>query len=126
MRIPGRPGLVPTSFARGRHAACLLVVLLIAACTEPASCPLVRLAQTPLDVQSNLMFVPAGINGQPVRLLVNTGAERTILTEAAAARLGLSRNTGHVTRTAGIGGISGNSDAVIPGIGTGWHTIPDR
>ena len=45
----------------------------------------------------------AKIDGEPVTLLVDTGAERTLLTEAAVDRLHLPRDLQHATRTFGIG-----------------------
>ena len=49
----------------------------------------------PLAVHSNLLFVQAKIDDQPVTLLVDTGAERTLLTEAAVDRLHLPRDQQH-------------------------------
>ena len=68
----------------------LLLLLGLAGCAAPDNCALVPLADMPLDLRQNLMFVTAGIAGKPVRLLVDTGAERTVLTEATVARLGLA------------------------------------
>jgi predicted aspartyl protease len=78
----------------------------------------------PLDTRANLMFVTAGIGGQPVRLLVDTGAERTVLTEAAVARLGLPHDTRHLTRSFGIGGSSANWDVDVSGIVLGQTRFP--
>ena len=58
-----------------------------------------------------------------MRLLVDTGAERTILTEAAVAQLGLPHDPQHITRSFGIGGTSANWDAFIPGL-TRAHPLP--
>jgi predicted aspartyl protease len=112
--------------SRWRAAAALLVLALnLAACAAaPQSCDLVVLAQMPLTTEHNLMFVTAGINGQPVRLLVDTGAERTVLTEATVDRLGLPHDPHHVTRTIGIGGIGTGRDAIIPGITLGGTHFP--
>jgi predicted aspartyl protease len=101
-----------------------LLLLALAGCTPPDFCALVPLADMPLDTQQNLVFVPAGIGGQPVRLLVDTGAERTVLTEAAVARLGLAHDAGHMTRSFGIGGSSASWDANIPGIVLGQTRFP--
>jgi predicted aspartyl protease len=104
----------------------LLVLVLagLAGCAAPNNCALVPLAAMPLETRQNLMFVTAGIGGQPVRLLVDTGAERTVLTEAAVARLGLSHDPRHMTRSFGIGGSSANWDADIPGIVLGQTRFP--
>lgn len=90
----------------------------------PESCAIVPLARMPLETRDNLMFITADIGNQPVRLLVDTGAERTVLTEAAVARLGLPHDTRHATRSVGIGGMSANWDVFIPGIVLGNTRFP--
>ncbi len=54
------------------------------------------------------MFVPVHINGQPARLLLDTGADRSMVTEAAAERLGLERDPRKLTRLEGVGGTTTN------------------
>lgn len=85
---------------------------------------MVPLSQMPLESDDHLMFVPAGINGHPLRLLVDTGSERTTLTEAAAARLGLPHSFQYVTRTFGVAGMSANWDLAVPGIDLGGRHFP--
>ena len=46
------------------------------------------IAQMPLQVQDHLLVVPAGINGHWVHLVVDSGAERTMLSETAAEPAG--------------------------------------
>lgn len=81
------------------------------------------MAQMPVVSRDNLLFVKAGINGQWVTLLVDTGAERTVLTQAAVARLQLSRDR-RVTRTMGIGGPSANWDAKLASFVLGGLSLP--
>ncbi len=104
----------------------LLLLLLtgLSGCATADTCALVSLADMPLELRESLMFVTAAIGGQPVRLLVDTGAERTVLTEAAVARLGLAHDPHHMTRSFGIGGSSTNWDADIPGITLGRTRFP--
>ncbi len=109
---------------RGLISLLLLLFAGLAGCAAPESCDLVPLAETPLDTRANLMFVTVIISGQPIRLLVDTGAERTVLTEAAVARLGLPHDRQHLTRSFGIGGSSANWDADIPGIVIGQTRFP--
>jgi predicted aspartyl protease len=47
-------------------------------------------AQMPLEVEDGLPVIPVGIDGKTVRLIVDTGAERTTLTDAAVHKLKLS------------------------------------
>jgi predicted aspartyl protease len=78
------------------------------------TCPLVRLAEMPITARSNSLFVQATIDRQPVTLLVDTGAERTLLTESVVKRLELPRDFEHATRTFGIGGPTASWDAKLP------------
>jgi predicted aspartyl protease len=58
----------------------------------------------PLQVQDHLLVVPAGINGKWVHLVVDSGAERTTLSDAAAERLGLPHDPRYRTHSLGVGG----------------------
>ena len=110
-----------------RLAPLLLLFFTLAGCAaQPGNCDLVALASMPLEIHNNLMSVIAGISGRPVRLLVDTGAERTELTQAAAARLGLPHDRHHMTRSYGIGGSSANWDVDIPGLTLGRTDFPVR
>lgn len=101
----------------------VLLLGLLSACATPQSCALVPLATMPLQADHNLLLVPARIKGHEVRLLVDTGAERTLLTEAAVKRLGLGRD-GHHTRSTGVGGSTTSWDASVPGIELGDTVFP--
>lgn len=102
----------------------LLLIALLSGCAAPPSCDLVRLAEMPLEVRNNLLFVTAWIGNQPVRLAIDTGATRTTLTENAERRLRLPHDPRAVTRSVGIGGISAARDVVIPGIVLGHTRFP--
>lgn len=94
-------------------AGAVLGLLGLASCaTVPGgSCPVVALASAPVELHANLLFLDAAIDGLPVRLLVDTGAERTTLTEPAVTRLGLARDPRSITRMRGIGDITTSFDA---------------
>ncbi len=102
-----------------RAVAALLVLLLVNACgLNPIDCELHAVARLPLSVKKRLLVVPAGIDGNWVRLLVDTGAERTVLSEDATRRLNLTRdsNPRHVSGGAGVGGSYESRDAIIPAL----------
>jgi len=109
-----------------------LVLLGLAGCTAnpgapnaQAACPLIRLASTTLQSRGNLLFVQAGIGDAPVTLLLDTGAERTLLTEAVVDRLGLPRDPQHATQTFGIGSPTVAWDAKLPrGLTLGGTRFP--
>ena len=75
------------------------------------SCKLDRQAAFPLESRANLLFVPLRINDQPARFVLDTGADRSMVTEAAAQRLGLARDPRRLTRMEGVGGSTTNWEA---------------
>jgi predicted aspartyl protease len=116
-----------------RAALILLALLGLAACAngKPGrlrtgnACALIRLAEVPIEAREHMLFTQATISGTPVTLLVDTGAERTLLTEAAVGRLHLPRDFQHATRTFGIGSPTATWDARLPdGIVLGGTHFP--
>ena len=118
------------SIVRWLHVALLLIA--VAGCTgdrygpdASGVCPLVHLAEMPAVVRGNLVFVQATISGSPVTLMVDTGAERTLLTEATVNRLGLPLDKSHATQTFGIGTPTQSYDAKLPdGLTLGGTRFP--
>jgi predicted aspartyl protease len=112
--------MIKTRF--GLMLAVLLVVLTACAAPSAEDCALTRITTLPITRHTTLLTVPVGINGQWVTMLVDTGAERTVLTEAAASRLKLPRDQRFITRSGGVGGITQAADArvesfVLGGVG---------
>ncbi len=68
--------------------------------------------------------VPVEIDGSRLRLILDTGAERTLLTDAAVARLGMPRDARHETRTVGVGGVSTTQDAIVSRFAIGGTYLP--
>ena len=77
-------------------------------------CPLIRATTMRIETHWNMLFVEVTIDGQKVKLLVDTGAEKTLLTEATVERLHLPRDYTHATRTYGIGDATAAWDALLP------------
>jgi predicted aspartyl protease len=74
----------------------LLSALSLAGCEagpEPG-CRLERLAELPIEVVDNVPVVPVEINGRPARMVIDTGSDSTVLTRAAALRLGVAEGVG--------------------------------
>jgi predicted aspartyl protease len=116
-----------------RRALATLAIVALGGCatSEPAAkdaasaCQLMRLAEMPVKIHGSMLFVQATIQGAPATLLVDTGAERTLLTEAAVARLGLPRDYQRATQTYGIGGTAAAWDAKLPdGLTLGGKRFP--
>ncbi len=69
-----------------------------------AGCVMQRVVSLPVALPRGQPLVQARIDGQPVTLLVDTGAEGSLLTTAALARLGITAEPGHTVRLLGAGG----------------------
>jgi hypothetical protein len=104
----------------------LLLLLLLARCevAPEMNCNLTKVAEMPLQVQDNLLVVPAGINGKWVHLVVDSGAERTTISNAVADRLGLPHDPKYTTRSMGIGGSTTTTDVTIDRLVLGGVRFP--
>jgi hypothetical protein len=97
----------------------LIVVLGLAASARaqepnsPEACALSPRGSFTVNFVGNQPLVQVSIDGRDARLLLDTGAEGTILTEAAASRLGLPADPGRVTVTQGVGGTSRHANALV-------------
>nr|WP_294521938.1 retroviral-like aspartic protease family protein [uncultured Rhodopila sp.] len=108
-----------------RRAFGLVLLLLLSRCgPTQADCSLSLIAQIPLKVQDHLLVVPAGINGKWVHLVVDSGAERTTLSDAAAERLGLPHDPRYRTHSLGIGGRTVTMDADLDRLVLGGVHFP--
>lgn len=101
----------------------LLGLLLLSACVAvdtPEACRITRVTELPIRMVGNFPLVEATINGRPARLLLDTGADGTVVSEDAFARLGLERDYTLTASTAGLGAGSMNwpSKAVTTAVGT--------
>lgn len=92
----------------------LLLLLLLCRCGMPGQdCTPRAIAQVPLTVANDLMIVPVAINGVPTRLILDTGAERTVVSQALVDRLHLSADARYMTRSNGVGGSSVSRDVLV-------------
>lgn len=90
-----------------RVFAVLAAILpLLAACAPPPAidCELVEITSMPMRTENRLLTVDIGIDGKWARMVVDFGAERTTLSEAAVKRLGLAVDPARVSRSMGVGG----------------------
>lgn len=108
------------------RAFTLLSVILLACCeTAPnIDCNLALAAQLPLQVQDHLLVVRAGINGKWVRLIVDSGAERTTISNTVVDRLELPHDARYTTRSLGIGGATTSTDVTIDRLVLGGVHFP--
>lgn len=115
--------MLPPSLPR---AIFLLLLVALAGCeTAPEiDCELTVVARMPLQVQDHLLVVPAGINGKWVHLVVDTGAERTTLSDAAVDRLGLPHDPRYINQSMGIGGATTATDVTVDRLVLGGVHFP--
>jgi predicted aspartyl protease len=103
----------------------VMVGLVLAGCgPQAADCGLTMVAQLPIQVQAHLLTVPIGLNGKWARMIVDTGAERTTVSERAADRLGLPTDQRFITHSVGIGGAASHADATLSSMVIGGVRFP--
>jgi len=102
----------------------VLLVLLTRCAPSKADCNLTMIAQMPLQVQDHLLVVPADLNAARVSLVVDSGAERTTISDAVAERLGLPHNSRYRTRSLGIGGRTVTTDVDLDRLVLGGVNFP--
>ncbi len=90
-----------------------------AAANTPQACRLVPAAETALTLQGGRAIVAVTLDGQPARLMLDTGSNVMLLSEAAVRRLGLRYDLRFTVNIATIGahGLSRATEPVTIGIG---------
>jgi hypothetical protein len=89
----------------------LLLASLLIASAARADCIVDNKATVALDVVGGTITVPVQINGTVATMILDTGAQRSILTEEAAHRLNVARDEWVGTTMRGIGGIESRPNA---------------
>ncbi len=89
-----------------------------------AGCEPTAIARLPIEVRGQLLTVPVSINGREIRLIVDSGAERTSISETAAGRLHLPRDMSRIRSSTGLGGTIVSADAVVSNFTLGNVRLP--
>jgi predicted aspartyl protease len=76
-----------------------------------AACPVEKRAEIAVAVTSGQLTAAGAIDGKPVRFVIDTGAQRTVLNEPAVLRLGLARDEWVSSWVHGIGGFERHRNA---------------
>jgi len=69
----------------------------------PSDCKLVRIAEWPVRLEHNKLIVDGSINGRKIGIMLDTGAERSLILRSAAIRLGLTLQRASRYRMFGLG-----------------------
>jgi predicted aspartyl protease len=87
-------------------AACVAIGLALASnvAAQTPKCKLVRIAEWPVRAKYHRPVVDGEINGQKIGILIDTGAERSLIRRSATTRLGLTRHEVEGYRGFGVGG----------------------
>jgi predicted aspartyl protease len=94
-------------------AAC--ASLPIAACATQASCGVEQLGAVPMRLERGALLVPVALGRQPVLMILDTGAERTILDPTEVVQLGYRENHARISRLVGVGGkMPPRHDVIVP------------
>lgn len=96
----------------GRLAAALLATGAVAS-SATGACRFSTAADLRLPPVPGPLVVLASIDGGPVRLVLDSGAERSVLSGDAVARLGLKLDAWTATSVRGIGGLTRHRDAQV-------------
>src|SRR5690242_2112685 len=79
--------------------------------TARAACTVQERTSVALTIARGVLLVPVEVNGVEASVVLNTGAARSVVTEAAVQRLGLARDPWVGTTMSGIGGINRRANA---------------
>ena len=91
----------------------MLLAVAAAAPSATGACRFTTAAELRLPPIPGPLAIPAAIDGRPVRLVLDSGAERSVLSGAAVARLGLPLDAWTASGVRGIGGATRHRDAQV-------------
>ena len=108
----------------------LVWLLCVAGCAlspaAPETCQLTKRAEMPVTLENGFIQVAAAIDGQPETLLVDTGAESSLVTPSAVARLALRADPGRTSTIQGIGGAITTQNAALRSLAVGGMRLLDQ
>jgi predicted aspartyl protease len=107
-------------------AAGLAAILLASAGAASADCKLAEIAEFHLDPHSTLPTVDGQLNGQPVKILLDTGATRSMIPYPEAKRLNLPTKFLRGVRMHGVGGDTAAYDANVQTLTIAGFTTHNR
>jgi predicted aspartyl protease len=102
----------PAKRERWTRAIRAALVGLLLGAVPAAACQVQPRAVVPLEIASRHAIVTVKVNNQPASFILDTGAERTMVTVAAVQRLGLDLDQLTGTTVMGIGGLVRHQNAL--------------
>lgn len=108
----------------------VLAMLALAAAWLPnhaaASCVVTQRAETRFVMGGGVPIVPVTVNGMPARFVLDTGAERSVVTREAVQRLGLALDEWVATTMQGVGGAERHRNALPRSLSLGGVALQRR
>jgi predicted aspartyl protease len=93
-----------------------LFLLVLAGCQQGSGCDVVKVSQVPLEVRGQLFAVPLTLGNHTLNMLLDTGAQRSLLDEATVRRLKIPQDGRTFTVMVGMAGGSPRADANVEGV----------
>lgn len=110
-----------------RALTLLLVLSVLSACQNVADpCSIERQAEVPVEIGGIVPVVSARLDGKPVTMILDSGAERTILTMRALSRLGIAFDFRRQMALHGLGAATTTVTARIGRFEVGGIVLRDR
>ncbi len=109
-----------------RRTLIAMMMLLTGAIAARAACLVDQRAMVRLDVAADTIMVPVEINGRTATMILDTGAERSVVTREAVARLDLALDEWVATTMRGVGGIERHRNALPRSISFGGLNLERR
>jgi predicted aspartyl protease len=105
----------------------LLAAMLVMVWQVPAvACSVERRAVVAMDFAGGLPLVELAVNGRAATFVLDSGAQRSAVTPAAVARLGLAQDEWVATSTSGIGGTERHRNALPQSLALGGVALVRR
>ncbi len=95
----------------GKLGKLLLSLSVLSPTGAGAACVVDNRATVALNVTDDTITVPVEVNGLAARFVLDTGAQRSVVTDTAVRRLGLARDEWVGTTMRGLGGIARRPNA---------------
>ena len=108
-----------------------LAALLLAGCSAssapaPQACNVHKAAEIPLGFERGFITAPAMLDGKPATLVIDTGAETSLVTPIAETSLRLQPDPGRRTTVQGTGGTLTTQNALLQSFGIGGMEVLDQ
>ncbi len=105
------------------RASLLLAALLLALAPPALACSVTQRTVLPIAFRAGHPLVTAVLDGQPATFILDTGAQRSLLTPAAVQRLHLTLDPWVGTTVVGIGGIERHRNAEVASLVLGGVSL---